>query len=93
MKNPSLFSPEELPRPPRQKPRRLMHIDDVGGNGCDGLEGSEVMVTFRCDKCRFVSEWIICDNPTEAKRGVPCPRCNDPAQLTQHEKELLEVKE
>ena len=91
MKNQSLFSQEDLPRPPRQKPRRLMHVSDVAGNGCDDLEGLEVKVTFYCPQCKFESDWLICDNATEAKCGMPCPQCNDLSLLTEQEKELLEV--
>jgi hypothetical protein len=59
---------------PAIKRRVLMHVSDAGG--ADHGEGA-VIVTFRCGKCSYETEWLKCDTVTEAKRGLPCPRCNE----------------
>ncbi|HMM25705.1 MAG TPA: hypothetical protein PKA36_13015 [Pseudoxanthomonas mexicana] len=58
-------------KPARAKPRVLMHFTDVG---CGAA--SELIATFACHKCGHETEWLVCDNDTEVKRGVPCPVCN-----------------
>lgn len=58
-------------KPPRAKPRVLMHFTDVGGGA-----GDELLATFACRVCGHETEWLVCDNATKVKRGVPCPVCN-----------------
>lgn len=57
-------------KPPRAKPRVLMHFTDAGYSSCG------TMATFKCDRCGYESEWMDCRNDTEVKRGLPCPNCN-----------------
>ncbi len=58
-------------KPPRAKPRAMMHFTDVG-NG----PGGDLIATFECRKCGHESDWLICDNYTQVKRGELCPKCN-----------------
>jgi len=58
-------------KPPRAKPRVLMHHDDIG----IGTYG--YLVTFVCRKCGAASELMHCDTPTDINRGMPCPYCNE----------------
>jgi hypothetical protein len=59
---------ELLSKPPRRTRGQLMHVSDAGH--ADGL-----ICTFRCKKCGFESGWLKCNTVTEAKRGLPCPKC------------------
>ena len=56
------------PRKPRAKSRRLMHSQRVGD-----------VVKFVCPKC----EYEVLDpgdlTTSQFKRGIPCPKCNEPA--------------
>lgn len=75
---------ELLPKPPRAKPRKLMHVRDAG----NGPAGSPI-VQFQCRRCGYQSDWLPMrlshtSNPkpgaltlTESKRGIPCPKCNE----------------
>ncbi|WP_374584427.1 hypothetical protein [Ideonella dechloratans] len=31
---------------------------------------------MRCAKCGAETGWLVFDTVTEAKRGIPCERCN-----------------
>ena len=64
---PALFDVEPKPR---AAPRKLMHVNDAGPFGED-----EDMVRFLCRLCGYHSDWMTM-KPSEAKRGIPCPRCN-----------------
>ena len=71
----------DVPAVPRQRPRKLMHVFDAGdAGGCHVTETGAFMddVRFRCARCGFETDWVNIQR-TEAKRGVPCPRCNDDA--------------
>lgn len=57
-------------KPPRQKPRKLMHVCDAYG---DGPEDNHVR--FMCHRCGHESDWIDDLTVTQAKRGIPCPEC------------------
>lgn len=59
----SLF--EKLPRTPRKK---LMHVNDAGGDG---------YVNFICGHCGYDDGWSEVQTVTKAKRGKPCPKCNE----------------
>lgn len=62
---PSLFSKAEAPRRAR---RHLMHVADAGDR----------CIRFHCPRCEHDSGWLEWDNRvTEAKRGIPCPKCNE----------------
>lgn len=61
-----LFPPP--PKPPRRVPRVLAHVEDAGYDA----------ILFRCSHCGWSSDWIaFVMTMTEAKRGIPCPNCND----------------
>lgn len=68
MRTPYLF-PET--KQPRKNPNKLMHVWDAGdaGSGFD--------VVFKCRRCNYESDWTPVKNTTEAKRGKPCPKCNE----------------
>jgi DNA-directed RNA polymerase subunit RPC12/RpoP len=57
---------ELLQKPPRRSPRVLMHVCDAGDD----------VVQFRCSTCGCRSKWLTGMSVTEAKRGLPCPKCN-----------------
>jgi hypothetical protein len=73
-----LFEIEPEEPKPRQKHRKLMHVIDAGGGDCGGMERGEHRVRFGCSKCKYETDWLIAKNVTEAKRGMPCPKCNEP---------------
>ncbi|MDO9105192.1 MAG: hypothetical protein Q7U57_09555 [Methylovulum sp.] len=60
-------------KPPRKKPRVLMHVIDVDGDPCDQ---DKPIAQFQRRKCGTISDWLNCDNVTEVKRGIPCKKCN-----------------
>ena len=70
----------EMFEKPRAKPRVMMHVIDAGIShgacACEG-RGEPCIALFKCSKCGHESEWIECDNVTEAKKGIACPICND----------------
>ena len=56
-----------FPPPPRQAPRKLMHVAEASGG----------MIRLVCKACGYDTDWIKQDRTTtEYKRGVPCPTCN-----------------
>ena len=67
---------DDKPAPRRRG--QLMHVSDAGYGGCSDSGRSAVNVTLTCRKCDYQSEWLRFDTVTEAKRGLPCPRCNPP---------------
>ena len=69
-------------KPPRQAPRKLMHVCDA--SGCCEEDGTGAMVRMKCPRCDHETEWLYLRTVTEAKRGLPCPKCNagQPALLT-----------
>lgn len=61
-------------KPPRAKPRVMMHGTDFG------YDGDLTIAHMECPKCGHDGSWWNFVNDTEAKRGAPCPICNeDPA--------------
>lgn len=58
------------PRRPRRMRRVMMHVIDAGGDE-DGD-----FARFECRRCGL-TDWIAYRTVSEAKRGVPCPECND----------------
>lgn len=69
-----------FPKPPRRKPRVLMHVSDGGDSSVElrcAKCGHEERFSCRPKENRFGDEDLTV---TEAKRGVPCPKCNDPRQ-------------
>lgn len=61
-------------KPPRSKPRKLMHVHDASPNGCygDGLE----TVRMNCARCGHETDWMAL-SVTKARRGIPCPKCSE----------------
>ncbi|MBS7545562.1 hypothetical protein [Ancylobacter oerskovii] len=57
-------------RPPRAKPRVMMHGTDFG------YDGDRTIAHMECQKCGHDGSWWNFANDTEAKRGAPCPVCN-----------------
>lgn len=66
------------PKPPRAKPRVMMHWDDCGGQ-------DDVMGHFFCKKCGHAPGWLVCTYE-ELRRGMPCPKCNDSDSKGEHSK-------
>ena len=67
--------PETIPQPAKRRPPRvLMHVVDAGDN-CGEHDG-EVIAVMRCKKCGHETDWTAFKNATEAKKGIPCPKCN-----------------
>jgi DNA-directed RNA polymerase subunit RPC12/RpoP len=60
-----------LGKAPRSRPRRkLMHVVDAGHGELD------LRVRFGCARCGIKTLWTTVENITEAKRGLPCPKCS-----------------
>ena len=64
---------ELFDKPNRRPRRRLMHVTDVRND-------AYCVVEMSCSKCGYQSGWIACRTITEAKCGLPCPRCNPAPQ-------------
>ena len=59
-------------KPPRAKPRVLMHVSDAGGMG----PPDDNWVRMQCTRCKTETDWLNFTTVTEAKRGIPCATCN-----------------
>jgi len=57
-------------KPPRAKPRVMMHGTDFG------YDGDITIAHMVCPKCGHDADWLMFDNDTDARRGAPCPKCN-----------------
>lgn len=57
-------------KPPRAKPRVMMHGMDFG------YDGDITLAHMVCPKCGHDEGWLMFDNDTDARRGAPCPKCN-----------------
>lgn len=67
-----LFDKTSLPRSPKVK---RMHVVDAGNSGCREYP---LWYRFECMHCKYHEEGAYADiTMTEAKRGLPCPKCND----------------
>lgn len=66
-----LFDVGEKPVKPRKNPEKLMHVYDAGSG-----EDNWCMVMMHCSRCDLYTDWFQVRTVTEAKRGIPCPRCN-----------------
>ena len=53
-----------------------MHVSDAG-DCCTAGGGDAVIVQFKCARCGHETDWMEVATATEAKRGIPCPRCNE----------------
>lgn len=64
-------------KPPRAKPRVLMHVSDAGDCHSGAAEDlGKPMCVMRCSRCGAETDWLIFETVTEAKRGIPCEACN-----------------
>lgn len=57
----------------RRRPRVMMHVLDVSSDEPDATHDHVVMWCRRCDG---KTAWITLPR-AEAKRGIPCPNCNE----------------
>lgn len=64
---------ELLEKLPRKTRGQLMHV-------CDAGETNGLIVQMRCGKCGYESDWMHMSTVTEAKRGLPCPKCTEVKQ-------------
>lgn len=58
-------------KPPRAKPRVMMHGVDFG------YDGPWTLAHVVCGRCGHDGDWLIFDNDSDARRGAPCPACNE----------------
>lgn len=58
-------------KPPRAKPRVMMHGIEFG------YDGEQTLGLMECSKCGYDGGWWNFANDSEAKRGAPCPVCNE----------------
>ena len=66
-----------FPAPGLRKPRSKANMRPMdGGPG----NGSGVIALMQCPKCEHDGGWWDFDSYSEARRGVPCPKCNASAQ-------------
>lgn len=70
-----LFGP--IIRPARKKARVMMHVIDAGASDIayEGFEDGGIAL-YKCGKCGHESVWTPFRTISEAKRGMPCPKCN-----------------
>ncbi len=67
--------PETLPK--RAKHRVLMHVSDAGQVSFgDPKDFGKPLCKMSCSRCGAESDYLIFENVTEAKRGIPCDVCN-----------------
>lgn len=75
MRRPMLFDNTHDRRPRRV----LMRVVDAGeGCGCPDDSPGPHVVRFGCNRCGHETGWLRVDSVAEAKRGIPCPKCNPP---------------
>lgn len=55
----------------KQRRRKLMHVADAGDRGDKGP-----ICQMECVTCGERTDWLEFESITEAKRGIPCPKCN-----------------
>ena len=78
-----MTTPDLFPgtKPPRAKPRVLMHVSDAADCHTGRAEDlGKPMCTMRCSRCGAETGWLIFETVTEAKRGIPCEVCNKEPQ-------------
>jgi hypothetical protein len=76
MRTKDLFSGTAFSKPKRKR-RRLAHFCDVGNVQCGDAEDlGKPLAEMLCPRCGWKSDWLIFENDSEVKRGIPCPICN-----------------
>lgn len=73
----------EVPMKPRAPRVLRMHVVDAGDSDDDE---APVIAKFECARCGSRTDWTKVGSVAEAKRGLPCPTCNAPADGTFQEK-------
>src|SRR5690606_33220012 len=56
-----------------------MHAIDAGHGDYfphSGRARREHIVRYRCGRCETETDWMGVETVTEAKRGIPCEKCN-----------------
>ncbi len=51
-----------------------MHVVDAGP-GCEVDDNMWCHVRMECERCELATEWFQVRTVTEAKKGIPCPKC------------------
>lgn len=62
----------DKPRRPRQW---RMVVCDAGDGPCC-CDETPISVRYLCPRCGHETGWMGAKTVTEAKRGIPCPKCN-----------------
>jgi DNA-directed RNA polymerase subunit RPC12/RpoP len=62
----------DKPRRPRQW---RMVVCDAGDGPCC-CDETPISVRYLCPRCDHETGWMGAKTVTEAKRGIPCPKCN-----------------
>lgn len=66
--------PDTIQSTKRKPPRVLMHVVDAGDHF--GEHEGAVIAVMQCNRCKHQTYWTVFKNVTEAKKGIPCPKCN-----------------
>ena len=54
-----------------------MHVSDAGDVSCGNSDDlGKPLCKMTCHRCGTESDWLIFETITEAKRGIPCEKCN-----------------
>ena len=57
-----------------------MHVADAGQVDAGAAEDlGKPLCRMRCARCGEETDWLVFDTVSEAKRGIPCPTCNQTA--------------
>ena len=71
------MSPGLFPDAPRRVSVKRMHVADAG---CEAI-------SFECHHCGHKTGWLMWNRKeitvTEARRGLPCPKCNPDTKAIQ----------
>ena len=70
MSTPLLFDKVDIPRSPSIKRMRVVDAGMSDMKGCQWLG-------LECPHCGYKEEGHYTETVTEAKRGIPCPECNE----------------
>ena len=68
---------EMFEKPPRARPRVMMHYDDAG------CGANSMLANFFCPRCGHRAGWLETSRE-QMRRGVPCPGCNAEPQEAKH---------
>lgn len=68
---------EMFDKPRRPRTRRMVVCETADGTCC--CDETPISVRYLCSRCDHVTGWMGARTVTEAKRGIPCPKCNEPS--------------